>query len=59
VVTSFRILRDDGLSDEIAGQTYASHDEAYAVIERYCADLCCSDDQQYYRLVEDPIELGL
>ena len=60
MVTRFRILRDDGLGDGlgdgIAGQTFSSYDEAYAVLERYYADLCCSDDRQYYQIVEDPIE---
>ena len=29
------------------------HDAAYAVVERYYADVCCSDDREYYRIVED------
>ncbi len=50
----FRITRDDGLSDGIAGCCFASYDEAYAVLERYYADLCCSDDREYYRI--EPME---
>ncbi len=50
----FRIERDDGLSDEIAGQCFASYDDAHAVLERYYADLCCSDEREYYRI--EPIE---
>jgi hypothetical protein len=46
----FRIERDDGLSDQIAGQCFASYDEAHAVLERYYADLCCSDEREYYRI---------
>ena len=49
---SFQILRDDGLTDSIAGQRFESYDEAYAVLERYYADLCCSDDRIYYRIEE-------
>jgi hypothetical protein len=46
----YRIERDDGLRDQIAGPLFASYDEAYAVLERYYADLCCSDDREYYRI---------
>ena len=46
------IVRDDGGSDGIAGRSYASYDEAHAVLERYYADLCFSDDREYYRIVE-------
>ena len=46
----YRIERDDGQRDQIAGQRFASYDEAYAVLERYYADLCCSDDREYYRI---------
>jgi hypothetical protein len=31
-----------------------TRDEAYALLERYYADLCCSDDREYYRI--EPIE---
>ena len=55
---TYQILRDDGVQDSIAtGQAYTSYDEAYAVLERYYADLCCSDDREFYRIVpvaEDP-----
>jgi hypothetical protein len=52
-VSSYRILRDDGVSDGIAGRRYASYDEAHAELERYYADLCCSDEREYYRIVEE------
>ena len=52
--TGFRITRDDGLSDQLAGRCFATYDEAYALLERYYADLCCSDDREYYRI--EPIE---
>ena len=55
---SFRILRDDGAGDALTKQEFASYDEAHAVLERYYADLCCSDDRQYYRIEERPIDLG-
>ena len=46
----FVIRRDDGVIDAIAGQAFATYDEAYAVLERYYADLYCSDDREYYRI---------
>ena len=50
-MSSYRICRDDGISDGIAGQFFDSYDAAYAVLERYYADVCCSDDREYYRIV--------
>jgi hypothetical protein len=57
-VPSFRILRDDGAGDALTKQEFASYDEAHAVLERYYADLCCSDDRQYYRIEEGSLDLG-
>ena len=51
-MTSHLIRRDDGISDSIAGKVFDSYDAAYAVLERYYADLCCSDDREYYRIVD-------
>jgi hypothetical protein len=48
----FRIERDDGQSDQLAGRLFPSYDEAHAELERYYADLCCSDEREYYRIVE-------
>ena len=50
----YSIVRDDGVNDQIAGRCFDSYDEAYAVLERYYADLCCSDDREYYRI--EPME---
>jgi hypothetical protein len=49
-VTRYVIVRDDGLSDAIAGQLFHSYDEAYIVLERYYADFCCSDERESYRI---------
>jgi hypothetical protein len=49
-MTRYVILRDDGLSDAIAGQMFASYDEAHIVLERYYADFCCSDERESYRI---------
>jgi hypothetical protein len=53
VITRYRIVRDDGQLDTIAGQSFATYDAAYAVLERYYGDLCCSDDREYYRIEEE------
>ncbi len=52
-MTRYRILRDDGVSDAITKRLYASYNEAHMELERYYADLCCSDDREYYRIEED------
>ena len=49
-MSSYLIRRDDGISDGIAGQVFDSYDAAYAAVERYYADVCCSDDREYYRI---------
>jgi hypothetical protein len=52
-MTRYRIVRDDGQPDTIAGQRFATYDAAYAVLERYYGDLCCSDEREYYSIEED------
>jgi hypothetical protein len=52
-MSRYRIVRDDGCSDAIAGQVFDSYDAAHAVLERYYADLCCSDEREYYSIEED------
>ena len=53
-MSRYRITRDDGQRDGIAGHSFASYAEAYAVLERYSGDLCCSDEREYYRIVAEP-----
>ena len=53
MVTKYRIVRDDGNSDAIAGQSFASYDEAHVVLERYYGDLCCSDERECYHIVSE------
>lgn len=52
-MTHYRIVRDDGQLDTIAGQVFSTYDAAYAVLERYYGDLCCSDEREYYNIEED------
>lgn len=54
-MTRYRLTRDDGQSDALTGSVFDSYDQAYAVLERYYSDLCCSDDRIYYR-IEESIE---
>jgi hypothetical protein len=51
----YRIVRDDGQLDSIAGQSFATYNEAYAVLERYYGGMCCSDDREYYSVEEDSV----
>ena len=52
-MTQYRIRRDDDVSDAITKRLYGSYNEAHQELERYYADLCCSDDREYYRIEED------
>jgi hypothetical protein len=52
-MTRYRIVRDDGELDTIAGQVFPTYDAAYAVLERHYGDLCCSDEREYYRIKEE------
>lgn len=52
-MTRYRIVRDDGQLDTIAGQSFATYDAAYTVLERYYGELCCSDEREYYSIQED------
>ena len=49
----YQIVRDDSQLDDIAGTSFASYDDAHAVLERYYSDLCCSDEREYYRIVAE------
>ena len=49
----YRIVRDDGQMDTIAGKSFATYDAAYAVLERYYGALCCSDEREYYSIEKD------
>ena len=46
-----RILRDDGVEDALTSRVFSSYDEAYDVLERFYADLCCSDERIEYSIV--------
>ena len=52
-IQSIRIVRDDGQQDAITRRRYSHYDEAYDVLERFYADLCCSDERIEYSIVND------
>jgi len=52
-MSSYLIRRHESISDGIAAQVFDSYDAAHAVLERYYADICCSDVRQDYRIVDD------
>ena len=45
-----RVVRDDGLEDSLTRRVYNTYDEAYDELERFYADLCCSDDRVEYSI---------
>ena len=53
MMSRYRIVREDGQLDNIAGQTFSTVDAAYTVLERYYGDLCYSDERGYYRIEAD------
>ncbi len=53
VITPYRIVRDDGRLDNMAGQAFSTYASACDVLERYYGDLCCSDGREYYKIEED------
>ncbi len=44
------VVRDDGVDDEITRRRYSTYDEAYDELERFYADLCCSDERIEYSI---------
>ena len=51
-------MRDDGVEDAITRRRFASYDEAYDELERFYADLCCSDDRIEYAIQEIEMPVG-
>jgi len=45
-----KVIRDDGVDDDLTRRTFCSYDEAYDELERFYADLCCSDDRVEYSI---------
>ena len=54
-VQQVRVVRDDGMDDSLTRRVYSNYEEAYDELERFYADLCCSDDRVEYTIrVADP-----
>ena len=45
-----RVTRDDGGEDSLTRTPYRTYAEAYDDLERFYADLCCSDDRVEYSI---------
>jgi len=45
-----RIVRDDGIEDSLTRREFSTYDEAYDELERFYADLCCSDERVEYSI---------
>ena len=45
-----RVVRDDGVQDNLTSRCYSTYDEAYDELERFYGDLCCSDDRIEYSI---------
>ena len=52
----YLITRHDGVQDEITAQGFANYDDAYEILEKIYADICCSDadyeERPYYEIIE-------
>ena len=46
-----RIVRDDGLEDALTRRRFGHYNEAYDELERFYADVCCSDERIEYSIV--------
>ena len=53
----FKIKRYDGNDDSVTKQEFETYEEAYDLLEKIYADICCSDadygDITYYDIVEN------
>ena len=50
-----RIVRSDQSDDQLTRLRFDSYNAAYAELERYYGDFCCSDDDRVeYTIVADP-----
>ena len=51
-----RVIRDDGVEDDLTRRCFSTYDEAYDELERFYADLCCSDDRVEYSIMSAELE---
>ena len=48
-----RVVRDDGRQDALTRRRFGDYNEAYDELERFYADVCCSDERIEYSIVTD------
>ena len=51
-----RVIRDDGVEDNLTRRFFSTYDEAYDELECFYADLCCSDDRVEYSIMLGELE---
>ena len=53
----YKIIRLDGMQDDLTTQTFSNYADAYDLLEKIYGDICCSDADYeniiYYDIVED------
>ena len=53
----FKIVRLDGMQDDLTTQTFSNYADAYDLLDKIYGDICCSDADYeniiYYDIVED------
>ena len=50
-----RVVRDDGVEDALTRRRFEHYNEAYDELERFYADVCCSDERVEYSIVTGEI----
>ena len=50
-----RVVRDDGLEDALTRRRFGHYNEAYDELERFYADVCCSDERIEYTIIEEKV----
>ncbi len=52
---NYKIIRDDGETDDITMKSFNNYDEAYDLLANIYEDVCCSDadyeDRPYYEII--------
>jgi len=54
---TYKIVRIDGKKDVLTSQSFSNYEDAYDLLDKIYADLCCSDvdyeNTTYYDIVEE------
>ena len=53
---NFKIIRNDGLDDNLTTHEFINYEDAYDFLEREIGSLCCSDadfnEDRYYQIIK-------